>query len=177
VRSVLSPQGAILTLTMTGALLGGVWYGRAVIPPAPLAMPETAVGHGSYGEFECLPASKHQIRTDQLDKLRCGSLLREPGGLKEPVVHVWLHRGHEVSRQTPTRFACDGDGIVFRSELDPTKVPKDPVGTWKCETWTLGGQLVGLRTFEVITKEGKTLDELATGSGGAITAPRDAGTD
>jgi len=49
-------------------LLGAVWYGRAFIPPAPLAMPETSVGHGSYGEYECLPASKHQIRIDQLDK-------------------------------------------------------------------------------------------------------------
>ncbi|MEO8554305.1 MAG: DUF5924 family protein, partial [Kofleriaceae bacterium] len=165
VRSVLSPQGALLTLGMTGALLGGVWYGRALIPPAPLAMPETAVGHGSYGEYECLPASKHQIRTDQLDKLRCGSLLREPGGLKESVVHVWKQRGHEVSRQTPTRYACDGDGIVYRSELDATKLPKDPVGKWTCETWTVGGQLVGVKPFEITTKEGKTIDELVTGPG------------
>lgn len=178
VRSVLSPQGAILTLGMTGLLLAGVWYGRAVIPPAPLAMPETAVGNGGYGELECMPSSKHQLRADQLDKLRCGSLLREPGGLKEPVVHVWLHNGSEVSRQTPTQFTCDGDGVVFRSELEPAKLPKDPIGTWACETWTRGGQLVGLRKFEVVTKEGKTLDELHVGSGSAIiTPPRDAGVD
>ena len=63
-----------------------------MIPPAPLAMPETAVGHGTLGSYECLPASKHAIRANQLDGLRCGSLLREPGGLKEPVVHVWTHR-------------------------------------------------------------------------------------
>jgi len=178
VRSVLSPQGAILTLGMTGLLLAGVWYGRAVIPPAPLAMPETAVGNGGYGELECLPSSKHQLRADQLDKLRCGSLLREPGGLKEPVVHVWVHNGSEVSRQTPTQFTCDGDGVVFRSELEPAKLPKDPIGTWACETWTRGGQLVGLRKFEVVTKEGKTLDELHVGIGSAINAPpRDAGVD
>ena len=181
VRSVLSPQGAILTLGMTGLLLAGVWYGRAVIPPAPLAMPETAVGNGGYGELECMPSSKHQLRADQLDKLRCGSLLREPGGLKEPVVHVWVHNGTEVSRQSPTQFTCDGDGVVFRSELDPTKLPKDPIGTWACETWTRGGQLVGLRKFEVVTKEGKTLEELHTGSGSGsasvVMPPRDAGVD
>ncbi|MEO8844431.1 MAG: DUF5924 family protein [Kofleriaceae bacterium] len=177
VRSVLSPQGAILTLGMTGLLLAGVWYGRAVIPPAPLAMPETAVGNGGYGELECMPSSKHQIRADQLDKLRCGSLLREPGGLKEPVVHVWVHNGTEVSRQTPSQFTCDGDGVVFRSELEPANLPKDPIGAWACETWTRGGQLVGLRKFEVVTKDGKTLDQLHTGSGSAIAAPRDAGVD
>ena len=177
VRSVLSPQGAILTLGMTGLLLAGVWYGRAVIPPAPLAMPETSVGNGGYGELECMPSSKHQLRADQLDKLRCGSLLREPGGLKEPVVHVWVHNGTEVSRQSPSQFTCDGDGVVFRSELEPAKLPKDPIGTWACETWTRGGQLVGLRKFEVVTKEGKTLEELHVGSGSAIAAPRDAGVD
>jgi hypothetical protein len=178
VRSVLSPQGAILTLGMTGLLLAGVWYGRAVIPPAPLAMPETSVGNGGYGELECMPSSKHQLRADQLDKLRCGSLLREPGGLKEPVVHVWVHNGTEVSRQSPTQFTCDGDGVVFRSELEPAKLPKDPIGTWACETWTQGGQLVGLRKFEVVTKEGKTLEELHTGSGSAhVVTPHDAGVD
>ena len=178
VRSVFSPQGAILTLGMTGLLLAGVWYGKAFIPPAPLTMPETSVGHGVAGQYECLPASKHQIRADQLEKLRCGSLLREPGGLKEPVVHVWLHRGHEVSRQTPNLAQCDGDGSVFLSELDPTKLPKDPVGKWQCETWTRGGQLVGVRNFEIITKDGKTLEELHAGSAAPTpSAPHDAGVD
>jgi Family of unknown function (DUF5924) len=182
VRSVLSPQGAILTLVTTAGLLAGVWYGRWLIPPAPLAMPETTVGNGAYGELECMPSSKHQLRVDQLDKLRCGSFLREPGGLKEPIVQVWLHDGNEVARQTPTLFQCDGDGLVFRSELDPKALPKDPLGAWTCETWTRGGQLVGLRKFEVVTKEGQTREELHVGSGsgsgsGVVTPPRDAGVD
>ena len=68
---------------------------------------------------------------------------------------------------------------MFRSELEPTKLPKDPIGTWACETWTRGGQLVGLRKFEVVTKEGKTLEELHTGSGSAsvVMPARDAGVD
>ena len=164
VRSVLSPQGAILTLGMTGLLLGGVWVGRTAIPPAPLAMPESSIGHGEPGQFECLPASKHQIRADQLVKLRCGSLLREPGGIKEAVVHVWSLRGVEQARVTPDRIDCDGDGIVFRSYFPPEKLPTDPAGTWSCETFTLGGQLVGVRKFEVLTKDGKTVDELGAGS-------------
>jgi hypothetical protein len=165
VRSVLSPQGAILTLGMTGALLAGVWYGRAFIPPAPLTMSETSVGHGAPGSYECLPASKHQLRADQLDQLRCGSLVLEPGGLKEPLVHVWLFAGRELARQTPTQVTCDGDRIVFRSELELAKLPKDPVGKWTCETWTHGGQLVGVRNFEVVTKDGKTREQLGLGSG------------
>jgi hypothetical protein len=171
IRQVLSPQGAILTLAMTGVMLAAVWYGRWAIPPAPLAMTETAVGHGTLGSYECLPGSKHAIRANQLDNLRCGSLLREPGGLKEPVLHVWTHRGNELARLSPEHLRCDGDGVVFRSYFPPDKLPADPTGLWSCTTVTVGGQLVGVRKFEVLTAEGRsTLEAPAS-------APRDAGPD
>ena len=165
VRQVLSPQGALLTLLMTGVMLGAVWYGRTLIPPAPLAMAETTVGHGTLGSYECLPASKHDIRANQLDNLRCGSLLREPGGLKEPVIHVWTYKKHEIARLAPERLHCDGDGEVFRSYLPPDKLPKDPTGMWACETFTVGGQLVGIRKFEVVKPDGtSTLEPPPVGS-------------
>jgi len=170
IKQVLSPQGALLTVTLTAALIGAVWYGRVVIPPAPLAMPETSVGHGTRGSYECLPGSKHTIRAHQLDGLRCGSLLREPGGLKEDVVHVWTHRGKTLDVRTPERLRCDGDGVVFRSEFDMTRMPPDPTGKWSCATYTVGMQLVGIRKFEVIAQD-------APGGGNASPAPetRDAG--
>jgi hypothetical protein len=152
VKQVLSPQGVLITLTASGILVGGVWYGRTLIPPAPLAMPESAVGHGTLGSYECMPGSKHEIRVTQLDGLRCGSLLREPGGIKEGVVHAWKYRGSELARVTPTQLTgCDGDGVVFRSDFPATLMPKDPTGTWECTTYTIHGQLVGTRKFKVIT--------------------------
>jgi hypothetical protein len=156
VRQVLSPQGALLTLGLTGGMLGAVWYGRGLIPPAPLAMPETSVGHGTRGSYECLPASAHRIPKDQLDDLRCGSLLREPGKPKEPIEHVWTLRGQELARVSPEELSCDTDGDteVWRSYFPKDKLPADPTGTWSCETVTLGGQLVGLRKFEVIKDAG-----------------------
>jgi hypothetical protein len=150
VRTVLSPQGALLTLAMTGGLLAAVWTGRVAIPPAPLAMAETAVGHGTFGSYECMPSSAHQLRADQLDGLRCGSLVREPGGLKEPIVHAWFHAGVLVARVTPERVSCDGDAMVYRSVLPPEALPAKPEGKWTCETFTEGGQLVGSRAFVVL---------------------------
>jgi hypothetical protein len=175
VKQVLSPQGVLITLLTTALMLGGVWFGRRLIPPAPLAMPEVAIGHGGEGQWECMPGSVHRIRKNQLDKLRCGSLLREPGGLKEDVVHVWMFRGKEIQRVTPERIEkmCDGDGeggVVFRSYFPRPAMPEDPTGTWACVTETVGGQLVGVRKFEVLTSEGKSIDELPT-------APPDAGVD
>ncbi len=166
VRQVFSPQGAILTVGSTVGLLAMVWYGKAFIPPAPLAMGEISVGHGSFGSYECMPGSKHEIRAHQLDGLRCGTLLREPGGLKEAVVHVWTHKGHELSRITPDRLRCDGEGVVFRSTFPPNLIPADPTGMWACTAFTLGGQLVGVRKFEVLTKTGESVaDKPEAGSG------------
>jgi hypothetical protein len=153
IKQVLSAQGALLTIGITVALVAGVYYGRTVIPPAPLAMPETAVGHGTVGSYECLPGSKHALRANHLDGLRCGSMLREPGGLKEPIVHVWTHGGLRVEIK-PDELQCDdGDATVFRSHFPQDQLPSNPTGKWTCATYTLGGQLVGLRKFQVLPAE------------------------
>ncbi len=120
-------------------------------------MSETAVGHGTRGSEECLPPSKHVLRRNRLDGLRCGSLLVEPGGLKEGVVHVWRHRGRSV-RIEPARLPCDGDGAVFVSELPMAALPADPEGVWSCITETRGGQPLahrledGVKVFELTTR-------------------------
>jgi hypothetical protein len=131
-------------------------------------MPETAVGHGPANKYECLPPSKHAIRANQLDGLRCGSMLREPGGLKERVVHSWSFDGRELALEEPRQIPCDGDAVVFVSEFPAAKLPANPAGKWACTTFTLGGQLVGVRKFEVLTKDGTSTENLpppGTGSG------------
>src|SRR5262249_51167953 len=121
---------------------------------------------------------KHRIRTDQLDGLRCGSMLREPGGVKEDVIHIWTRRGREIARVTPEHMRCeDGDGEIFRSFFPRGELPGDPTGRWACTTMTIGGQLVGVRKFEVVTPDGKQIEESApTGDAGSA-APGDASVD
>jgi hypothetical protein len=75
-----------------------------------------------------------------------------------------MYKGHEVARIAPERIRCDGDGVVFRSYFPKEMLPKDPTGMWSCETYTVGGQLVGLKKFEVLTAEGRSTVEPA-GSG------------
>jgi hypothetical protein len=150
-RQVIAPYGVLSVVTASSGLVAAAWYGRQLVPPAPLTMVETTVGHGTPGSYECLPGSKHQIRTDQLDGLRCGAMLREPGGLKEDVIQIWSRRGHELARMTPEHLRCqDGDGEVFRSVFPPGELPSDPLGTWACTTMTVGGQLVGVRRFKLV---------------------------
>ncbi len=172
--AVFSPRGIVITLSVTLVLFAAVVYGRRAIPPAPLALSEIAVGHGSYGSYECQPPSKHVIRKSQLDGLRCGSLLVEPGGLKEDVVHIWKHRRTVVARVAPVKLACDGEGQVFRSELPPGLMPADPEGPWQCVTETLGGQLVGIRRFKIVGADG-TETPAPDAAGPDVGAARDAG--
>jgi hypothetical protein len=180
VGSVLSPQGLLLTVAATGALVAGVWYGRQFVPPAPMAMTEAAVGHGTYSNYECLPPSKHVLRQNQLDGLRCGTLLREPGGVHDALVHVWKHGHDVVARIVPEKLDCDGpDVVVFRSVLPAAQLPADPRGAWTCVVETDKGQLVGMRRFDVVGVDGKPLGDgeaaAPTIDGGAPT--RDAGAD
>jgi len=173
-RQVVAPYGVLLVVAATSGLLAAVWFGRKFVPPAPLAMVETTVGHGTVGSYECLPGSKHQLRSDQLDGLRCGAMMREPGGLKEEVIQIWSRRGHELARMTPEHLHCqDGDGEVFRSFFPLGELPEDSTGKWACTTMTIGGQLVGVRKFEIVTPDGKPARAKARDAA----APSDAGTD
>ena len=175
-RTVFSVSGSLIVVIGTALLLGAVWIGREQVPPAPMAMPVAAVGHGSLGSYECLPSSKRIIASNQLDGLRCGSLLREPGGLKEAVVHVWRHKSLRVE-VTPEALVCDEDGIIFRSYFPADKMPGDPLGRWSCATYTVGGQLVGISRFTVRAAAGAAADVAApsssersgSGSGSATT--------
>lgn len=149
---VLSPQGALITVIATAGLLALVWWGRAVVPPVPLALLETTVGHGTFGSRECLPAPKRQIPSDELEGLRCGAMLAAPGGLKEAVEHRYVHDHRVVAVVRPSVLTCDGesrDRQVVRSLLPASALPAHPQGRWLCATYTTSGQLVGLRRFTV----------------------------
>src|SRR5690606_33267688 len=51
-RAVLSARGILLTAGVTAGLVVAAYYGRAAVPPAPMAMAHGSVGHGAPGEYE-----------------------------------------------------------------------------------------------------------------------------
>jgi hypothetical protein len=148
VRTVFTPQGLLITLAASAVLVTAMWFGRASVPPAPLAMRDGAVGHGSLSSYECLPPKKRAMRADQLDGLRCGSMISEPGELRDRIMHVWKHQGQVVRRVEPAVLeGCDG--LVLRSFLPEKELPIDPTGNWVCVVETGYGQLVGAMRFEI----------------------------
>ncbi len=149
VRSVFSRAGLAVTVLATAAMLSAAWFGRAFVPPVPLAMVDGAVGHGTEGSYECLPGKKKTMRVVELDRLRCGSEVVEPGGLSDDIVHVWSHGGR--SWQVTPRAMPGCRGHVMRSYFPQSELSKmeDPHGKWSCAVKTSDGQLVGLLPFTV----------------------------
>ncbi len=149
VREVFSTKGLGLTLLATALLTTAAWVGRAAIPPAPLALVEGAVGHGTRSSYEGLPGKKLFIRQSQLDGLRCGTLVSEPGGVNDALVHVWRHRGDVVSRVV-VHEVPDEDPTTVLLRSTPDQLPQRPAGHWTCSVETADGQLVGVIPFTVV---------------------------
>jgi hypothetical protein len=147
VRQVVTTRGGLLTGAAAVVLLCGAWWGRALIPPAPLSM-HGAVSHGTRGSREILPSHHERIRRDELDGLRCVTLLSQPGGLHDEFVHIWQKDGLDRVRTQPLAATLDRQkGVVFWSAPD---LGASPVGSWRCVVKTEAGQLVGQLDFEIV---------------------------
>ena len=149
VHRVLRPGGIFLTAGIAAGMVFAVYYGRAAIPPAPMAMAHGAAGHGQPGAYECVPGPVTAMRRDQLDLLRCVTHISEPGGLRDPVVHVWRHAGRVLARLTPRAMPECGP-LVLRSTLGDARLPADPRGRWSCTAETGDGQLIGRTSWRVV---------------------------
>ncbi len=172
--SVTSTRGIALVTLCTVILSAGCFLGRDFVPPAPMAMPAAGIGHGTPGSYECVPGPLSQTTDDRLDGLRCVTQIAEPGGINDDVVHIWQHRGKEIARAKPIQMeGCRG--TVLRSQLAEPNLPKDPLGRWTCRVETEDGQLVGLRSFKVVSaKEEGEEGASTTPANDAGSAPKDA---
>jgi hypothetical protein len=149
--TVLSSRGLSLVGLCTVSLAAACYLGRQFVPPAPMAMPAGGVGHGIPGSYECVPGPMRETSVDKLDGLRCVSEVTEPGGINDGIVHVWMHRGRELARTTPSQMP-ECRGHVLRSQLGGGAMPKDATGKWSCRIETEEGQIIGLRSFVVKAK-------------------------
>jgi hypothetical protein len=149
IRTVLRPRGIFLTSGVAVGMVFAVYFGRVAIPAAPLAMSHGSAGHGSPGEYECVPGPAGAMRRDQLDLLRCVTELSAPGGLRDAVVHVWRHSGRVVARMIPEPMLACGP-LVLRSTLGQARLPPDPRGKWSCTAETGDRQLIGRTSWRVV---------------------------
>jgi Family of unknown function (DUF5924)/Protein of unknown function (DUF2914) len=130
--------------------IGGVYWGRAAIPPVPMYVSSAGVGP------EQLPDGRLAMEVKTLHP----SVIREliavtdvvvPGGKGDRLRHVWSQGGHEVHRSTEETSRIDGPkGVVrLRSSLIDKDLPQELSGAWRVDVETEDSQLVGRVEFTV----------------------------
>lgn len=151
-KQAFSTRGIVWLATTTLMFATGVYFVRVHIPPVPMVMKVAGVGHGTLGEFECVPGHKNHIALGNATELRCGTNVSAPGGIVDELFHVWSKDGTEVGRIPVQRVgSCDREGIVFRTYLRDSELalPPERIGKWTCRLATRLDQTVGQVSFSI----------------------------
>jgi DUF2914 family protein/uncharacterized protein DUF5924 len=148
VRSWTGALAVTATLGLGAAALAHVV--REAIPPAPLALSTAVIARDIEG-FEPVGPIGGSISAHELEvapHLVAYTAIHAPGGLRQPIAHVWRHDGRVVTvvRLSPLR---GGRREGFRTYSRKTGFPADPVGRWAVDVVTTSGQLIGRLRFRV----------------------------
>jgi hypothetical protein len=121
-----------------------------VIPPAPMFMADARLNWtvGTLDSLEPVPGATIRAADLQERGLVARTAIYAPAGLRQPVEHVWRHRGRvvDVVRLTPVE---GGRREGFRTLSRKTAFPADAVGRWSVDVMTESGQLIGRLPFRV----------------------------
>lgn len=147
-RSVCTVKGLSLVVVGTGLLIAGAYYGAPHVPPAPLAMAQGGVSHGTSGSEEVVPGHKDVISREKLTGLRCVTKLTKPGGVHDEILHIWQHGGSNWIIPPERVITDSARDFVYRSTPSATSL-QNPIGDWVCRVETADGQLVGRLTFRI----------------------------
>ena len=72
-----------------------------------------------------------------------------PAGLRQPVSHVWRHRGR-VIETVALAPVLGGRREGYRTYSRKTSFPEDPEGRWSVDVLTTSGQLIGRVRFRIV---------------------------
>lgn len=118
--------------------------GASAIPPAPLSMPQAAIGTELKSRWVPNPL---QVVPRSAPQVVCATAIRAPRGLKDQLRHEWRHDGQLVD--TIPLSVSGGRQAGFRTWSKKRNLGADPDGKWSCRVVTEAGQLVGEVSFVV----------------------------
>ncbi|MBN2080305.1 MAG: DUF2914 domain-containing protein [Spirochaetes bacterium] len=130
-------SGAVLFLLI-------LWFGRSLIPPAPLKMTRSAACLG-IEEYRPL-APFRTARASETPEVVFYSSIFAPRGLSERIRHVWFHNGRRLF-SVPLSEIHGGRKEGFGTWSRHT-ILEGP-GRYVVEVWTEGSQLLGAGEFRL----------------------------
>jgi hypothetical protein len=142
-----SLAGASVAGVVAAAVVGA---GCIVVPPAPLFVAHADI-RWSVGTIESLEPVRDAIKLDELQRqgLTAYTAIYAPAGLRQPVAHVWRHRGH-VKDVVLFSAVAGGRRQGYRTWSRKTVFAADSIGRWTVDVMTTSGQLIGRLSFRVI---------------------------
>jgi hypothetical protein len=141
-----------LALAAAALALVLVWYGRALVPPAPLFLARAVAARG-VAELEPVEPVEGGV-VDAATVLEWGELaaytaVYAPAGVRQPIAHVWWRNGARLARvalPTPVRGGRRQGFRTYSRHAD-LKPPVD--GRYRVDVVTASGQLIGRLRFTV----------------------------
>ena len=137
---------------MVLSIAGGVtlvYFGRIVIPPAPMYLSAAAVGPKQLDDGR-LAMEVKSLHTSVITELLAVTDVQVPGGKGDRLRHVWRHEGIAIPRSTKDKnVGGPHDTVRLSSSLEGNDLPKRLAGNWSVDVETEDGQLVGRTSFTV----------------------------
>jgi hypothetical protein len=128
-----------------------VWYGRALVPPAPLFVSGAVLARTVAGlePVDAVPGGRVAAAVvGEWAELTAFTPVHAPSGLRQPIAHVWSRDGAEIAR-IPLSPVLGGRAQGFRtwSRRRDLRPPLD--GRYAVDVVTSSGQLIGRLRFTV----------------------------
>ena len=144
-------MSSVAMTSVVGALTAvAVGAGCIVIPPAPLFVAHADI-RWTDGSVETSVPSRDAIPLGDLQRhgLTAYTAIYAPAGLRQPVAHVWKHRGH-VKDVVVLSPVAGGRREGYRTWSRKTAFTADAIGRWTVDVMTTSGQLIGRLSFRVV---------------------------
>ena len=126
------------------------WVGRSLVPPAPMFMARAVAARAvdAMEPVDPIDASVSAAAVAEWGGIAAYTAIYAPGGLSQPVAHVWTRDGAVVAR-IPLSPVRGGRAEGFRTWSRRTDLHPPLAGRYRVDVVTASGQLIGRLSFTV----------------------------
>ena len=141
-----------LALAVAVLALALVWFGRGLVPPAPLFLARAVAARG-VAELEPVEPVEHGVVAAatllEWGELAAYTAVYAPAGVRQPIAHVWWRDGERLARVALPTPVMGGRRQGFRTFSRFTDLKSPVAGRYRVDVVTASGQLIGRLRFTV----------------------------
>jgi hypothetical protein len=158
-------RNTVIFISGVVLLYAGLWFGRSIIPPAPLRLMD-ATACRNVAEFT--PVEPFKSAAFSGEEIFFFTRIFAPRGLSEKINHVWYHNGRRLFTVKLDEIQGGAkDGFATWS----SHAAKEGPGRYSVEVWTAGGQILGEMDCFIKNKIDVKADEKSLDASGGGDVP------